>query len=332
VIDHIVAAILHCRFGNSLHLDCMNGMRIRWATVRAVMGGLMASMLGLVQGQVIDCHVHLWDLSRPAGLSWIKKDDAVLYRNMLPADFEKVAKANGVTGVVLVQAGQSLPDNQWNLDITAHNPTLFRGLVGNLSEVIGTEKFAPLFEQLCKDPRYLGYRLSGRYQEGLSEALYRDLERTAAAGKSVDFLVGGYSFAEIETIAKRVPNLRIILNHFGGIRLTGEPLDPAWVKDFRSVAQQKNVYCKVSALYGRVEKQPAPKELGFYQPILDLAFECFGEDRLVYGSDWPVTEATGDYASVLALTRSYFDQKGKDVSEKLFHRNAEKFYAIPVAK
>lgn len=296
------------------------------------MGGLVAAMLSVAQGQVIDCHVHLWDLSRPAGLSWIKKDDSVLYKNMLPADFEKVAKANGVTGVVLVQAGQSLPDNQWNLDITAHNPALFRGLVGNLSEVIGTDAFAPLFDQLSKDPRYLGYRISGRYQQGLSDAFYRDLKRTAAAGKSVDFLAGGFSLSEIATIAKQVPDLRIIVNHFGSVRLNGQALDAAWVKDFRAVAQQPNVYCKVSALYGRFEKQPAPKELSAYEPVLDLAFECFGEDRLVYGSDWPVTEATGDYASVLALTRAYVDKKGKEVREKLFHRNAEKFYAIPAAK
>ena len=70
---------------------------------------------------IIDCHVHLWTLARPDGVDWIKKDDPVLYRDYLPADFEAEAKANGVEGVVLVQAGQSLPDNQWNLDVTAHN-------------------------------------------------------------------------------------------------------------------------------------------------------------------------------------------------------------------
>jgi L-fuconolactonase len=307
-------------------------MKFVFKLFRLSLVGLLVSHLPAVEPEVIDCHVHLWDLSRPAGLSWIKKDDSVLYRNMLPADFEKVAKANGVTGVVLVQAGQSLPDNQWNLDITAHNPQLFRGLVGNLSEVIGTDAFAPLFDKLSKDPRYLGYRISGRYQEGLSDALYRDLKRTAAAGKSVDFLAGGFSLSEIAVIAQKVPDLRIIVNHFGSVRLNGQALDAAWVKDFRVVAQQPNVYCKVSALYGRFEKQPAPKELSAYEPVLDLAFECFGEDRLVYGSDWPVTEATGDYASVLALTRAYVDKKGKDVSEKVFHRNAIKFYAIPKAK
>lgn len=282
--------------------------------------------------ELIDCHVHLWTLQRPAGVTWIKKDDPVLYRDFLPAAHEATAKANGVTGVVIVQAGQSLPDNQWNLDVTAHNPTLYRGLVGNLSEVIGTEKFAPLFRELSKDRRYLGYRLSGRYQETLTDAFFRDLELTAELGKSVDFLAGGYSLKDIDVIAKRVPRLRIILDHFGNLRLDDKPLDPAWVAEFRAVAKHPNVYCKVSALFGRFVKQPAPRELAVYRPILDLAFECFGEDRLVFGSDWPVSEATADYAALLALTREYFAPKGPVVNDKLFHRNAVKFYAIPPVK
>ncbi len=277
---------------------------------------------------IIDCHVHLWDLERPAGLGWIKKDNQVLYRSFLPKDHEPIAGANGVRGVVVVQAGQSLPDNQWNLDLTAHNKALYRGVVGNLSEVIGTPQFKPLFEILCKDLRYLGYRLSGRFQEQLTEAFYRDLQLTAERGKTVDFLVGGYRFAEIAGIAKRVPDLRIILDHFGGVKLDGSPLDPKWVGELRAVAQQKNVYCKVSALYGRVEKQPAPQDIAFYSPVIDLVFDCFGEDRLVFGSDWPVTEMTGDYASVLKLTKEYFDRKGRGVSEKLFHKNATAFYRI----
>ena len=278
---------------------------------------------------IIDCHVHLWDIARPAGLGWIKKENKVLYRSFLPKDHEPIAVANGVRGVVVVQAGQSLLDNQWNLDITAHNKTLYRGVVGNLSEVIGTPQFKPLFETLCKDPRYVGYRLSGRYQEPLKEAFFRDLQLTAERRKTVDFLVGGYRFADIAEIAKRVPDLRIILDHFGGVKLDGSPLDSKWVGELRAVAQQKNVYCKVSALYGRVEKQPAPQDIAFYSPVIDLVFDCFGEDRLVFGSDWPVTETTGDYASVVKLTRAYLDRKGRSVSEKVFHKNAASFYRVP---
>lgn len=280
---------------------------------------------------LIDCHVHLWSLARPAGLSWMKKDDPVLYRDFLPAVHEAVAKTNGVTGVVLVQAGHSLPDNQWNLDVTAHHPKLYRGLVGNLSEVIGSDRFAPLFASLCKDRRYLGYRLSDRTQDDLSEAFFRDLELTAGAGKSVDFLAGAFSLKDIAVIARRVPKLRINLNHMGNLRLDGKPLDPAWVADFRAAAACPNVTCKVSALYGRVQQQPAPRDLAYYKPILDLAYECFGEDRLIFGSDWPVSETTADYASMLALTRSFLETKGPAVMAKVFHQNAVRFYAIPPA-
>jgi L-fuconolactonase len=277
---------------------------------------------------IVDCHVHLWDISRPEGLAWIKKDDKVLNRNFLPKDHEPIAEANSVRGVVVIQAGQSLPDNQWNLDITAHNKSLYRGVIGNLSKVIGTPEFKPLFEKLCEDTRYVGYRLSGRYQEKLTDAFYRDLQLTAEKGRGVEFLVGEYRFEEIAEIARRMPNLRIILDHFGGVKLDGSPLDPKWVASLRAVAQQKNVHCKVSALYGRVEKQPAPQDIAFYSPVLDLVFDCFGEDRLIYGSDWPVTETTGDYSSVINLTKAYFDHKGRDVSEKLFHKNAAAFYRI----
>ncbi len=277
---------------------------------------------------IVDTHVHLWDLERPAGIYWISKDDSALYRSFLPQTHEPIAKGNNVRGVVVVQAGQSLPDNQWNLDITAHNTGLYRGVVGNLSEVIGTDKFKPLFDKLCKDERYVGYRLSGKFQDGLSDSLFRDLKHTADAGRTVDFLVGGYTLDDVAEVARRVPNLKIMLDHFGNVRLDDQPLDPEWVKKLKAVAKFKNVYCKVSALYGRVKQRPAPSSIDFYRPILDLVVDCFGEDRLVYGSDWPVTRATGDYASVVKLTRAFFDSKGRSFAEKLFHRNAVAFYGI----
>ena len=277
---------------------------------------------------IIDTHVHLWDLSRPAGIYWIAKDNQVLYRSMLPETFEPIAKINDVRGVVVVQAGQSLPDNQWNLDITANNKQLFLGVVGNLSEVIGTNQFKPLFLDLCRDPRYVGYRLSGRYQEELSDELFRDLQLTAQKGRTVDFLVGDYSLEDVATVAKRVPGLKIIMDHFGGVRLGEGPLTDEWIKKFRAVAKHPNVYCKVSALFGRFKKQPAPTTIETYHPILDLAFECFGKDRLVFGSDWPVTRQTDEYAAVLKLTRVYFDAKGRDSSEKLFYKNAMRFYGV----
>lgn len=289
--------------------------------------GALCCLAAAKEHPVIDTHVHFWHLDRPEGIYWIQKDNETLYRSFLPKDFDPVAKANGVNGVVVVQAGQHLPDNHWNLHLTKHNPGLYRGVVGNLSRVIGTDAFQEHFDHLCKDERYLGYRLSGRNGAGISKELIRDLLVTSERGKSVDFLVGKYSLEDVSAIAGRIPKLKIIIDHFGNVSLDGRPLDEDWVKKFRAVAKHPNVHCKVSALFGRVKPQPAPQNLDFYKAILDLAFECFGEDRLIFGSDWPVTRMTGDYAAVLKLTRAYFDEKGADVSRKLFSENALKFYS-----
>jgi L-fuconolactonase len=304
-------------------------MQSRSIFLAATCLGLTSLVFAKPNVPIVDTHVHLWDLKRPDGLGWIAKDNETLYRNFIPEHHAPIARANGVRAVVLVQAGQSLPDNQWNLDLTAHDKNLYRGLVGNLSEVIGTDRFRPIFDKLCKDRRYVGYRLSGRYQEKLTDAFFRDLSRTAAKGRTVDFLCGKYSLQDVEVIANRLPGLRIIIDHFGNLRLDGKPLDPEWVKQFKSLAKRPNVHCKVSALYGRVKPQPAPKNMSFYQPILGLAYDAFGEDRLVYGSDWPVTETTGDYASVLKLTRAWAAPKGDSFERKLFYKNAVRFYGIP---
>ena len=276
---------------------------------------------------VIDCHVHLWDTSRPE-MTWPRKEHVRLYKPFLPKSHAPLCKANGVTGVVVVLSGQALVDNQWNLDITAHNTRLYRGVVGNLSKAIGTNAFKPLFTELCKDERYVGYRLSGRYQDGLTDAVMRDLRLTAKQGRTVDILVGGYSLDDVDEIARRVPKLKLVLDHFGGVQLDGGPHDDQWLRGFRTVAKRPNVYCKLSALYGRFKEQPAPTHLAAYKPTIDLALECFGEDRLIYGSDWPVTTLSGNYKSVINLTKSYFVDKDPQLARKVFHDNAVTFYGI----
>ena len=110
-------------------------MRSRSIFLAATCLGLSGLALGKPDVPIVDTHVHLWDLKRPAGLGWITKDNRVLYRNFLPEHHAPIARANGVRAVVLVQAGQSLPDNQWNLDLTAHDKDQYRGLVGKGSSL-----------------------------------------------------------------------------------------------------------------------------------------------------------------------------------------------------
>jgi predicted TIM-barrel fold metal-dependent hydrolase len=276
---------------------------------------------------VIDCHVHLYDTTRPEGLAWPRPEQTALYRPHLPEHIIPMARKNNVLGLVAMQAGQTLGDNQWNLDIIANEP-LFKGVIGNLSTVIGTDQFKDEFSKLCENPRYLGYRLSGKYQDGLTPEFFRDLRLTAETGKPVDVLIGTYTLDDVATIAREVPDLRIMIDHIGNIRMSEKP-DEKWVAAFKRLGEFPNVSCKISGLYSLYGTHPAPRELSAYRPAIDLAVETFGFDRLIFSSDWPVTEQTADYTSVINLVKSYFQPLGNDVLHKVLYGNALKFYRIP---
>ena len=111
------------------------------------------TMPGGVTGDipVIDTHIHLYDTSRAGGVPWPPEDDQVLYRPVLPKHFDPITRANGVTATVIVEASDRVPDNQWILDLVAHNPSHYVGVVGNLP--VGTDAFAAELNRLAEDSR-----------------------------------------------------------------------------------------------------------------------------------------------------------------------------------
>ena len=92
------------------------------------------------------------------------------------------------------------------------------------------------------------------------------------------------------------------------------------------VAEHPNVYCKVSGLVESAQESPAPDDVGYYTPTLDVLWEAFGEDRLVYGSNWPVSERFADYATVQKIVMDYFKGKSEEAAEKYFWQNSRVAY------
>ena len=84
----------------------------------------------------------------------------------------------------------------------------------------------------------------------------------------------------------------------------------------------------MSGIFQRSGRMPAPKELAYYAPIFEVVYEAFGEDRVIYGSNWPVTDRGGEYREQLAIIHDYFAPKGRAVLEKLFWKNAAAFYGV----
>ena len=129
-------------------------------------------------------------------------------------------------------------------------------------------------------------------------------------------------------IARRLPKLKILVNHLTGLTITGDPADPTWTSEVNKTAAFPNVHCKVSGIFQRSGKMPAPKDLAYYAPIFEVIYDAFGEDRIIYGSNWPVTDRGGDYAEQLAIIQSFFAPKGQRLQKKLFSENARAFYGL----
>ena len=110
--------------------------------------------------------------------------------------------------------------------------------------------------------------------------------------------------------------------------IDGSPPAPDWIAGIKKAAAYQNVYCKVSGLYQHSAVQPAPKDVEHYRSLLDTLWNVFGQDRLIYGSNWPVTKRNGDYASYVAVVNSYFAEKGKEASEHYFWKNAAEAYQL----
>ena len=92
------------------------------------------------------------------------------------------------------------------------------------------------------------------------------------------------------------------------------------------MTNQPNTFCKVSGMVELTQDKPSPDHVSYYTPTLDALWDAFGEDRLVYGSNWPVSAPHADYAVVQRLTMEYFETKGKDVLEKVMGRNSKEVY------
>lgn len=273
---------------------------------------------------IIDTHTHFYDPARPQGVPWPPPNNKLLYRTVLPEHYKELAVPEGVTGTVVVEASAWLEDNQWILDLAAEDPFIV-GLVGHINpnqRAFGTE-----LARFATNPLFRGIRCGGQYFEEVEKGSFiTDMETLAAKDLQLDVLIRDQHFESLLKLAKRVPELRIVIDHIAHMPIDGETLDPAWVEHYQKLAEYPQIYMKVSALLEQSTVQPAPAEVDFYRPTLDALWETFGEDRLIYGSNWPVCERAGDFTRSINIVKAYFAEKGEPASEKYFWQNAKAVY------
>ena len=278
---------------------------------------------------LIDTHIHLYDPRRDIEMAWPPKSDKVLYKPHLPAEYSRLAKAAGVTGVVVVEASTHLEDNRWVLDLV-EGDDFYVGLVGNID--INRSDFEKQLRKLKKDKRFVGVR--PRNPKPIDYADPKVLANLRALAKhdlTMDYLTNGGGIPGIEKIdhvARAIPDLRIVVNHCFGYDFDGEPPSAEWIAAVKRLAANPNVTCKISGLYQRSVPQPAPQNINHYRSVLNVLWQNFGKKRLIYGSNWPVTKHTDDYASFLKLVDRFISQKGQDAREHYYWKNAAAAYRL----
>lgn len=280
---------------------------------------------------LIDTHIHLYDTTRDVEMTWPPEDDKVLYKPHLPSEYSKLARAAGVTGVIVVEASDRLEDNRWVLDLV-EGDDFFVGLVGNVD--VNREDFEEQILRLKKDPRFVGVRPRGRDPIDYSNKLVlANLRVLAKHNLTMDYLTNGGGIPGIETIdgvARAIPSLQIVVNHCLGYDFDGRPPSKEWTAAVERLAANKNVSCKISGLYQRSVPQPASQNIAHYQTALDVLWKSFGKERLIYGSNWPVTKRTGSYASFVKLVDRFITDKGQDAREHYYWKNAAAAYHLPL--
>ena len=271
-------------------------------------------------GGIVDTHIHLYDPARPQGVPWPAKDNTLLYRRTLPVDFRAATRGLGVNRAIAVESNAWLEDNQWVLDLAEGDP-LIAGFVGHLEP--GDAAYRRNLGRFSQNRLFRGIRLTGRaIAAGLGRpGFMADLEQLVERDLELDAIGDGALFRDLVTLTDRLPRLRVVINHLPFDEVKDSEARPAAESAFRELGRRPQVYAKVSGVLRRVGDS-TPLELSYYRESLDRLWENFGRDRLVYGSNWPVSNRYATYPAVLRVVREYFAAKGPEAGERYFRKNS----------
>jgi L-fucono-1,5-lactonase len=276
---------------------------------------------------IVDAHQHFWDPSQYQ-YSWLTDALAPIRRAFEPEDLRPLLREHDVQRTVLVQTLSSLEESREFLALAAAHDFI----AGVVAWVDLTGDAGAQIEELRGVPG--GDRLVGiRHQVHdepdarwlLRDDVQRGLREVGQAGLAYDLLVRTRELsAAAETVALH-PDTRFVVDHLGKppIRTGG---DEAWDEGMQALAALPGVCCKLSGLVTEADWQRwTPADLA---PYVGRAREWFGDDRLLFGSDWPVCLLAGSYADVVEAYVAVLGDVSDGALERIMSRNAIDFYGL----
>lgn len=273
----------------------------------------------------IDSHQHFWRYN-PVRDGWITEEMAALQRDYLPEHLLPELKLNHVEGCIAVQADQSEDETMLLVDL-AQRHSFIRGVIGwvdlrsdRLPERL---KFFSQFEKLRGFRHIVQSESDERFL--LRRDFLRGISELRAFGFTYDILVYARQLPGAVEFAARFPEQKFVVDHIAKPQIKVKEI-AGWEHWMRRMAALPNVHCKLSGMVTEADwRRWRPSD---FEPYLDVVFECFGSDRLMFGSDWPVCLLAGSYCQVKKIIADYTQALPQYEKDKIFGLNATRFYGL----
>ena len=274
---------------------------------------------------IIDSHQHFWQVGH-FDYPWMSADVDVLYRDYLPEALEPVLKENGVSKTVLVQASNSLAETYWLLGL-AERHQFIAGVVGWVD--LTDPELETELEVLTANVAFKGVRHLVESEPAddwlVQPKVLEGLRILAKHHVTYDLLVHTRHLKHVKTVAESCPDLRLVIDHMAKPPIASGEVDE-WARELKDVAAYPKIFCKLSGLVTEANLTTWSKD--DLRPFVDRALESFGPQRMMFGSDWPVSLLAASYDQVLDSFQSLLQDLNEQERARIFDDNASEFYQL----
>ena len=273
----------------------------------------------------IDSHQHFWRYD-PARDTWITNEMDVLKKDFLPEDLFPLLQEKNIDGCIAVQAGQTLAETEFLLDLADKNPFI-KGVVGWVD--LRADTIGEQLKKFSSNKKLKGFRhiVQSEPDENflLQEDFCHGISLLQKYGYTYDILVYPHQLEKVIDFIEKFPEQPFVLDHMGKPEIINKK-SWDWENYLKEIALHQNVYCKLSGLV--TEADLMKWKLPDFKPYIDFVLEKFGIERVMYGSDWPVCLLGADYTEVYNIVEKNLPLLNEEEKGKLWGGNAATFYNI----
>jgi L-fuconolactonase len=273
----------------------------------------------------VDAHHHVWSLAR-GDYGWITPALPLLRRDFGLADLTPLREAAGVTTTVLVQAAPTVAETRFLLKVAKESGGVVKGVVGWVD--LAAADAIPTLTRLARDPLLKSIRPMLQDMPDPAWILRADVGRALAAlprlGLRFDALVKPAQLPALLPMLDAHPDLAVVIDHAAKPDIAAGMWEP-WARSMRAAAANPRVRCKLSGLI--TEAGPA-WTIETLRPYFDFLLECFGAQRLMWGSDWPVVNLGGSYQRWYAATVALMAGLAPQQRAAIMGGTARRFYGL----